>query len=500
MVPASVLSRSKFFFMRNAAVLNTVKTSAVKKNFTLASTINTRSSVLSRLLPASRKISAFTSKRQFSTSTVWRDVAAAALREEPVAKTRKRTLINSSNAVAYWLLGTSGLVFGIVVLGGLTRLTESGLSITEWKPVTGAIPPMNKQEWEEEFAKYKESPEFKQLNSHITLEEFKFIFFMEWAHRLWGRAIGVVLLAPAAYFALTRKTSPRVNNRLVVLTLLLGLQGAIGWWMVRSGLDQEQLDERKSKPTVSQYRLTTHLAAAFVLYSAMIWTGLEILRENRWVKDPKKALELFQELDNPALRPLRRLSMGLVALTFITAMSGGLVAGLDAGLIYNTFPHMGDNYIPSKRELFDDNYSRKEDKSDKFWRNMLENPTTVQLNHRILATTTFFAILATHLYASRVKHIIPKAANKSLHTLMGFVSLQVTLGICTLLWLVPIPLASAHQAGALALLTSSLVFASRLRQPRAQIRILTSGLYAQYLKSSKEGASKVLSEVSKLAK
>lgn len=499
----STLARSKFFFMRNAAVLSTMRSSAAK-NLTLGHVATGRSSVLSstkRLFPQrALKTLLHTPKRSFGTSTSWRSVTTAAATTAPSkAATRTRTLINSSNAVGYWLIGTSGLVFGIVVLGGLTRLTESGLSITEWKPVTGAIPPLNQAEWEEEFSKYKESPEFKQLNSHITLEEFKFIFFMEWAHRLWGRTIGLVMLAPAAYFALTKKTSGRVNNRLVILTLLLGLQGAIGWWMVKSGLDQDQLEERRSKPTVSQYRLTTHLAAAFVLYMGMIWTGLEILRENRWVKDPKKAMELFQQLDNPALKPLRRMSLGLIALTFVTAMSGGLVAGLDAGLIYNTFPHMGDDIIPSKRELFDDNFARKEDKSDKFWRNMLENPTTVQLNHRILATTTFFAVLATHMYALRVKHIVPKSVNKGIHGLMGFVSLQVTLGICTLIWLVPISLASAHQAGALALLTSSLIVASRLRKPRAQVRILTTGLYAQQLKQP-QSKSKILSEVSKLAK
>lgn len=411
----------------------------------------------------------------------------------------KRSLLNTSKWVGYWLIGTSGLVFGIVVLGGLTRLTESGLSITEWKPVTGSIPPLNHQEWEEEFAKYKNSPEFKQLNSHITLEEFQFIFFMEWAHRLWGRAIGVVLLLPAAYFAMSRKTSSRVNRRMVGLVALLGLQGFIGWWMVKSGLDEENLKERRSKPTVSQYRLTTHLGAAFMLYIGMFWTGLEILREAKWTKNPKAALELFQKLDNPALKPLRRISLGLIGLTFLTAMSGGLVAGLDAGLIYNTFPHMGDEYIPSKRELFDDNYARKEDKSDKIWRNMLENPTTVQLNHRILAISTFCAVLATHLYANKIKFLIPKAANKSLHGVMGVVTLQAALGISTLIYLVPIPLASAHQAGALALLTSALIFAANLRKPRSSIRVLTSGLYAQQLKKAKQG-SKIIKEASKLAK
>lgn len=184
--------------------------------------------------------------------------ASSLLKEAAAVSSPPKTLLNSSKWVGYWLIGTSGLVFGIVVLGGLTRLTESGLSITEWRPVTGTLPPMNQQEWEEEFEKYKESPEFKQLNSHIDLDEFKFIFFMEWIHRLWGRAIGAVILFPAVYFMATRKTSGRVNKRLVGLLALLGFQGFIGWWMVKSGLDQEQLEARKSKPTVSQYRLTTH--------------------------------------------------------------------------------------------------------------------------------------------------------------------------------------------------------------------------------------------------
>ncbi|CDO94654.1 unnamed protein product [Kluyveromyces dobzhanskii CBS 2104] len=382
---------------------------------------------------------------------------------------KARPLLNSSKVVGYWLVGTSILVFGIVVLGGLTRLTESGLSITEWRPVAGTVPPLNQQEWEDEFEKYKSSPEFKQLNSHITLDEFKFIFFMEWIHRLWGRAIGAVFILPAVYFAVAKKTSPHVNKRLFGLAALLGLQGFIGWWMVKSGLDEDQLKERKSKPTVSQYRLTTHLGAAFMLYMGMLWTGFEIVREAKWVKNPSEALVLFSKLDNPALAPLRRSALGLLALTFATAMTGGLVAGLDAGLIYNTFPHMGDDWVPSKRELMDENFARKDDKSDIFWRNMLENPTTA---------------------------IIPKQATTTAHAMMGIATAQVTLGIFTLLYLVPISLASAHQAGALALLTSSLLFASQLRKPRAAIRILTGGLYTQKQKA----ASKILTEASKLTK
>ncbi|QLQ79578.1 hypothetical protein HG537_0C02250 [Torulaspora globosa] len=419
------------------------------------------------------------------------------LRQAAVVSSPPKTLLNSSKWVGYWLIGTSGLVFGIVVLGGLTRLTESGLSITEWRPVTGTLPPMNQKEWEEEFEKYKQSPEFKQLNSHIDLDEFKFIFFMEWIHRLWGRAIGAVFLFPAIYFAATRQTSSRVNKRLFGLLAVLGFQGFIGWWMVKSGLDQEQLEARKSKPTVSQYRLTTHLGTAFVLYLGMIWTGFEILKERKWVKDPAKALEAFKLLDNSALRPLRKLSLGMLALTFLTAMSGGMVAGLDAGWIYNTFPKMGETWFPSSRELMDPHFARKEDKSDLWWRNMLENPTTVQLNHRILGITTFFSVLALHSYCNRRKAIVPKMADRTVKVMMGLVTAQVGLGIATLIYLVPISLASIHQAGALALFTSAIVFAAQLRKPRVPMKILVNGLHVQ---QSKQAGSKILSEVSKLAK
>lgn len=408
-----------------------------------------------------------------------------------------KRLINSSKWVGYWLIGSSGLVFGIVVLGGLTRLTESGLSITEWKPVTGTLPPMNQEEWELEFAKYKESPEFKQINSSIDLEEFKFIFFMEWIHRLWGRAIGAIFVLPAAYFALRRKTSTRVNRRLFGLACLLAFQGFIGWWMVKSGLDEEDINARKSKPTVSPYRLAIHLGCAFLLYMGMIWTGLEILREKNFVKDPSKALEVFKTLDSPLLRPLRRMSLGVLALTFCTSMSGALVAGLDAGWIYNTFPKMGEKWIPSKRELMDANFAHKEDNSDLWWRNLLENPTTVQLNHRIFGMATFCTVFALHMYCVKKKHLIPKTADRTVKAMIGLVTLQVGLGITTLLWLVPIPLASAHQAGALAVFTSAIMFASQLRKPRIPMKILINGLHMQALRKN---GSKILTEASKQPK
>ncbi|KAK5960610.1 Cox15p PWA37_002037 [Arxiozyma heterogenica] len=408
----------------------------------------------------------------------------------------------SSNQVAYWLIGTSGLVFGIVILGGLTRLTESGLSITEWKPVTGSLPPLSQEEWEEEFRKYKSSPEFQQLNSHINLDEFKFIFFMEWIHRLWGRAIGLVFVIPAIYFAARKRTSPHVNKRLFYLCSLLGLQGFVGWWMVKSGLDQEQLNERKSKPTVSQYRLTTHLGTAFILYLGMLWTGLDILKENKWLKNPEKCIELFKKLDSSKLGPLRKMSIFLLGLSFITAMSGGMVAGLDAGLIYNTWPKMGENWFPSKRELMDPNFTRRDDQKDLWWRNLLENPTTVQLVHRTFATLAFCAVLYVHMYAIKKKPLIPRNSQMTLHALMGVVTLQAFLGITTILFTVPIHLASTHQAGALALVTVSLMFMNQLRKPRMQIKNVINSSMAARLKHQANGnvGKRIVTETFNLVK
>lgn len=393
----------------------------------------------------------------------------------PLAELSSKNLppLVAPNRIAYWLMGTSTLVFGIVVLGGLTRLTESGLSITEWKPITGAIPPLNEEEWELEFSKYRESPEFKQLNSNITLEEFKFIFSMEWGHRLVGRTIGMVFILPALYFWKKGYFSPHITRSVIGLTALLGLQGAIGWWMVYSGLDEDQLKERKSKPTVSQYRLTTHLGAAFLMYLGVLWTAFEIKNENALLSKlkstPEKAQTLVNQLMSPALKKFRLMGAGLLLLSFITAMSGGMVAGLDAGLIYNTFPHMGDDYIPSTNELMSPVFARKDDLSDLWWRNLFENPTTVQLVHRVFATTTFFAILWAHIVVNKNKAIIPPPAKKAIHGVMGLVSLQVALGISTLIYLVPIPLAAAHQAGALALLTGALAFCARLKKPRPEV-------------------------------
>ncbi|KAF7552814.1 hypothetical protein G7046_g7296 [Stylonectria norvegica] len=405
--------------------------------------------------------------------------AQAAARSNPsVAGAAKGAFPKTnSKSVGYWLVGSAVSVFGIVVFGGLTRLTESGLSITEWRPVTGSMPPMNQADWESEFEKYRASPEFKLLNPHMDLDEFKKIYFMEWFHRLWGRFIGMSFVLPTVYFIARRKVTPKMAVNLLGISSLIGFQGIIGWWMVKSGL-KDDLFAPGSHPRVSQYRLTTHLATAFVCYSWMLVSGIAVLRTHRWIKDPQAALKATQAMAHPALRTFRRSVLAVAILTFITAMSGGLVAGLDAGLIYNEFPKMGLGYFPPKNELWDKFYSRKEDNSDLWWRNMLENPSTVQMNHRILAVSTFCAIVSLFIFArtKKVKPFVPRNALKGTHGVLHAVNLQVTLGICTLLWMVPIHLAAAHQAGSLIVLTAALVLAHRLHIPKSTVRLLEQRL------------------------
>ncbi|KAJ4861592.1 cytochrome oxidase assembly protein domain-containing protein [Trichoderma breve] len=383
----------------------------------------------------------------------------------------------TSKAVAYWLIGSAASCFGIVVWGGLTRLTESGLSITEWRPVTGSLPPMSLADWESEFEKYRASPEFQLLNPHMTLEEFKKIYFMEWTHRLWGRFIGMSFVLPSLYFVARRRVSPRMAANLLGISSLIGFQGFIGWWMVKSGL-KDDLFAPGSHPRVSQYRLTTHLATAFVCYSWMLMSGLTILRTRRLLADPAAASAVINAIKNPALKTFRRSVLGVTGLVFLTAMSGGLVAGLDAGLIYNEFPKMGLGFTPPKSELWDKFYSRKEDGSDLWWRNMLENPSTVQLDHRIMAITTFCTILALFAYArtGKVAAALPKNAKKGTTGLVHLVTMQAALGISTLIYMVPTHLAATHQAGSLAVLTGALVLAHRLHIPKSTVRMIEKKL------------------------
>ncbi|KAG9238924.1 cytochrome c oxidase assembly protein-like protein cox15 [Amylocarpus encephaloides] len=380
----------------------------------------------------------------------------------------------TSKSVAYWLLGSAASVFGIVVFGGLTRLTESGLSITEWKPVTGSLPPLSLADWESEFEKYCASPEFKLLNPHMTLEEFKKIYYMEWGHRLWGRFVGMSFVLPAAYFVARRRVSANMSLRLLGISGLIGVQGVLGWWMVKSGL-KDDLFAPGSHPRVSQYRLTAHLSAAFICYTTMLWNGLAILRTNNLLQHPARSHSHLLNLSSGSLSFFRKSVAGLAILVFTTVMSGGLVAGLDAGMIYNEFPRMGLGLTPPKSELWSSFYSRKEDQSDLWWRNMLENPSLVQLDHRIMATATFTAILALWAYTRfnpRVRAALPKECRKGMLGVVHLVMMQVALGIGTLIYLVPTHLAATHQAGSLALLTGVVVLGSRTWIPSRAWRLV----------------------------
>lgn len=469
-----MLSKSNFFFTANSSVVRAGHGAcAIRKQLILRTSFD----FLRRFVP-------FKERRSYLTASSHLRASGQRSLKDSLARTN---YFIPEKKIGYWLIGTSTLVFGIVVVGGLTRLTESGLSITEWRPVTGVLPPLNKLQWEIEFEKYKDSPEFKQINSDITLEEFKFIYFMEWGHRVIGRAIGLFLVVPAGYFWAKGKLNKRLKWSVVGLFGLLSLQGFIGWWMVRSGLDEENLASRRSKPTVSQYRLTLHLGAAFLMYLGVLNVGLLVLKENKWMKmakeAPGKINSLFSKLENPLLKRVKVLAVSLICLTFVTAMSGGMVAGLDAGLIYNTFPHMGDDFVPLRNELMSPVFSRKEDNSDMWWRNLLENPTTVQLIHRTFATVTFFTVLTGAIFLKRYRTILPKASHKRFHGVLGFAVMQVLLGITTLIYLVPIPLAAAHQAGSLALLTSCLAFAASLRRPRPEtLKLINETMKRQLIK------------------
>ena len=340
---------------------------------------------------------------------------------------------------------------------------------------------MNAEDWESEFSKYRASPEFQVLNPNMNLSEFKSIYYMEWIHRIWGRIIGMSFVLPAVYFVAAKKVSKPMAWRLAGIACVIGFQGFLGWWMVESGL-RNDIFSPGNPPRVSQYRLTAHLATAFTCYAAMLWNGLAILRQHPLLADPKAGFESLEILRAPRLKVFRRSVAGLALLIFTTAMSGGLVAGLDAGLIYNEFPKMGTGLTPPKSELFDERYSRHEDHSDLWWRNMLENPSLVQLDHRILAVSTFTGIMALWAYTRRssaTKTLLPPAALKGVRNVAAFAWVQVGLGISTLLYLVPIPLASAHQAGSLVLLSLALALGSRIWHPSRTAKFLQMAVKSQ---------------------
>ncbi|KAF9482035.1 electron transfer protein 1 [Pholiota conissans] len=382
-----------------------------------------------------------------------------------------------SPAVGRWLLLSSTLVLGIIVVGGVTRLTESGLSITEWQPITGVLPPLSVDDWMVEFEKYKATPEFKLMNHSISLEDFKSIFYMEWGHRVLGRLIGVVFVGPLIYFAARRKISKSMALKFTGLSLLIGAQGLLGWYMVKSGLEDSLMDTPGAVPRVSQYRLAAHLGMAFLLYVGMFGSGMAIIKDYKFANGASRqdtsAKALQKILSTPALLHFKRQALAVTALVFLTALSGAFVAGLDAGLLYNEFPLMGGRLAPPADELFSESYAKNPDKSDKWWRNIFENPTTVQFDHRVLAMTTYAATAALYwrTFSPAMRQALPPLTRMATMAAFAMANVQVALGISTLLYLVPVPLAASHQAGSVMLLSAMVHLLISMRKPSAAARV-----------------------------
>ncbi|KAH0745505.1 hypothetical protein KY285_007162 [Solanum tuberosum] len=342
--------------------------------------------------------------------------------------------------VGIWLFASAAWVFSMVVLGGITRLTRSGLSMTDWK-FTGSLPPLTDEDWLVEFEKYKQSPEYKRVNKGMNIEDFKFIYWMEYAHRMWGRALGIMFALPFSYFLRKGYITVRLGFRLSGLFALGAGQGLIGWWMVKSGLEEPASEY--VEPRVSPYRLAAHLTSAFAIYCGLFWTALSVVM-------PEPPAESLACVHGAA--KVRRLALPVGILVGITAISGAFVAGNDAGRAFNTFPKMGDTWIP------DNIFSMKP-----LIRNFFENTSTVQLDHRILATATLAAIGG--LWLSARKLDMHPAVRHLIGSTMGMAALQVTLGISTLLSYVPVSLGTAHQAGALTLLTFMILLNHTVRRP-----------------------------------
>jgi heme a synthase len=331
--------------------------------------------------------------------------------------------------VASWLFGVSFMILVMVVLGGVTRLTGSGLSIMEWAPVSGVLPPMNQADWQHLFDLYKQIPQYSLLNEGFGLAGFKQIFWLEWTHRLWGRLIGIAFLGPLIWFWVTGRIERRLVPRLILLFGLGGLQGAVGWFMVASGF----LPDTTS---VSPARLVVHLALALVLYAAMVWTGLGVLRP---VPPPL-----------PHGRLARRLAAICCFLLALTIVAGGFVAGTHAGFDYNTFPLMAGEWVPH-------DYARL----SPFLHNLTQNIPAVQFDHRLLATLTAAACLMLVLVGVLTPALCP--LRRRMLALGGAVLAQYALGVTTLLLVVPVGFAAAHQAMAVLLLTAVLVVMHGLR-------------------------------------
>ncbi len=352
----------------------------------------------------------------------------AATRElAPAPADAGRAAVARPRAVAAWLLACCVLVFAMVVVGGVTRLTHSGLSITEWQPIVGTLPPLSAEDWQQAFDKYKLTPEFRQVNHAMSLDEFKGIFWWEYVHRLLGRAIGVVFLVPFLWFLARRQLPRGYAPWLGAIFVLGGLQGALGWYMVQSGLVDD--------PRVSQFRLTAHLGLAVLIFGAMLWTAMSLIRPARATASPA----------------LKRGAYLFAALVFLMILTGGLVAGIRAGFAYNTFPSMNGHFVPPEILMI-----------EPAWRNFFWNMATVQFDHRVLAYTLAAGVVLLAIAVLRAPHASPRARTGAV-LLVAMLAVQIALGIFTLLLVVPVPLAALHQAGAVLSFALALNLAHALR-------------------------------------
>ena len=332
------------------------------------------------------------------------------------AVTHGPALMQAGTAVRNWLVIVAAMIFFMIVIGALTRLTESGLSMVEWRPVTGWLPPLSDASWQAELQKYLSSPQGRLVNRHFTVGEFQQIFWLEYLHRLWGRLIGVAFALPLAWFWLRGALTPRLKPRLLALLVLGGLQGALGWAMVASGLVE--------RPSVSHYRLAAHLLLAVALYAYTVWLILEIGPAARRANDPKIARE----------------AQSMIGFVFLVMCFGAFMAGLRAGSSHSTFPTMSGYWIPPG--LFD---------LSPWWINIFENGTTIQFIHRWLATLLVLGVIAMPFRVRRPEVFLAAA----------MALIQLGLGIATILSGVDIALATMHQAGAVLLLTALIVVRHR---------------------------------------
>lgn len=343
--------------------------------------------------------------------------------------------IRTRKQVAVWLFVCSAMVFATLIVGGVTRLTHSGLSIVEWQPIVGVIPPLGRAEWEAAFDKYKKTPEFEKVNHQMDLDEFKGIFWWEYFHRVLGRAIGMVYFLPFLWFLLRGKLNAGLRPQLIGIFLLGGLQGAMGWYMVKSGLVDD--------PRVSQYRLTAHLSLAFVIFIAMTWVALGLLAERS------------RAVASAEVTRLQRIGFWLALLVFYMVVTGGFVAGIRAGKAYNTFPLMNGHFIPP--EIF---------MIEPWYLNFFNNMATVQFDHRLGAW--LLAFILPWFWLKIWSAEVSLAAKRVAILLVAAVAVQIALGVATLLMQVPVALGAAHQGGAMVVFGILLWLNHELRVPPAR--------------------------------